>query len=482
MIGTDDGASNKSAIKEVSDSEDEERVAARRPVRMPIPRSRATSTIIATPVSKVPKLEQPSGRASQAVTKTRDAVTLRPKKGKLTLLARRFFNALLYHAQLQDKSNPGQDRYSVPLSKLVKDARFTSHNTQHVKDLIVEMQGVQIQWETHDEAAGKRAWHSVPLIGGVTIEVADKRGSDPVIHWSYDPLSRALLVDPVSQYTRILLEISAQARSYAAAALYEIGVKYLTSPNGLTMREDLEWWIPVLTGNSVIPAEFEYGVFKRDRLRGALAEVDALSSEFRMELIEHKRGRKVEQLQFRVLRKSRAEGGVGLLALLEPLDLTLVERLVALGLKRPDAEDLCAMYPSSQVESTVEHVEQRVANAALPPIQSVPAFLRHALQKGYVGTSPEEPVPPAAAPVESSGQLSLLHGEEHAGLDDRRSRGEGIYATMTTPELDDAMQRFEQEQLPQLSQAIAKHWHNKRLDSKLARAQFILWLADTATL
>lgn len=461
---------------------EDERAAVRRPVRMPIPRSRATSTVPAAPVLVVPQAEPQPRLTPQAVTKTRDAVALRPKKGKLTLLARRFFNALLYHAQLQDKSNPGQHRYSVPLSKLIKDARFTSHNTQHVKDLIVEMQGVQIQWETHDAAAGKRAWHSVPLIGGVTIEVADKRGSDPVIHWSYDPLSRALLVDPVSQYTRILLEISAQARSYAAAALYEIGVKYLTSPNGLTMREDLEWWIPVLTGNSAIPAEFEYGVFKRDRLRGALAEVDALSSEFRMELIEHKRGRKVEQLQFRVVRKPRTEGDIGMLALLEPLDLTLVERLVALGIKRQDAEDLCATYPSSQIESTIRHVEQRVANTALPPIQSVPAFLRHALQKGYASAPTDAPPAPPAAPAQTSAQLSLLPGAEHADPTDRRTRGEGIYAAMTPAELDAAVQRFERERLPKLSQAIAKYWRSKQLGSKLARAQFVLWLADVMTL
>lgn len=123
-----------------------------------------------------------------------------------------------------------------------------------------------------------------------------------------------------------------------------------------------------------------------------------------------------------------------------------------------------------------------MANTALPPIQSVPAFLRHALQKGYASAPADEPPAPSAAPARTSEQLSLLSGAEHADPADRRTRGEGIYAAMSEAELDDAVQRFERERLPRLSQAITKHWRNKRLGSKLARAQFVLWLADVMTL
>ncbi|WP_204292595.1 hypothetical protein, partial [Klebsiella pneumoniae] len=81
-------------------------------------------------------------------------------------------------------------------------------------------------------------------------------------------------------------------------------------------------------------------ILRRDTIKKALVELDTLCEDFRMEVVEHKRGRKVEELQFRIIPKPQAS----LDGMKDPtknvFDLQLVERVIALGIKRADAQDL----------------------------------------------------------------------------------------------------------------------------------------------
>ena len=52
----------------------------------------------------------------QAVAKANEAIAIRPRRGKLTLLSRRIYNVFLYHAQQQGVEKPS---YSILLSELI---------------------------------------------------------------------------------------------------------------------------------------------------------------------------------------------------------------------------------------------------------------------------------------------------------------------------------------------------------------------------
>lgn len=191
----------------------------------------------------------------------------------------------------------------------------------------------------------------------------------------------------------MLLEISSQMRSYAASVLYELGARYLTSPGRLTMREDVIWWASVLTGRSDITS-VDYRFLHRDTIKNALAELDTLCEDFRLEIVEHKRGRKVEELQFRVLPKPQASLAGLRDSAKNVFDLQLVERIITIGFKRGDAQDLYAVTDEGALRAAVEHVEQRMKNTALPPLSSPAAYLRDALKKQYAGEG-EGGKPPA---------------------------------------------------------------------------------------
>jgi len=406
----------------------------------------------------------------QTLAKANEAIAIRPKRGKLTLLSRRIYNVFLYHAQQQGVDHP---EYSILLADLIDDARFTSNNTELLKSHIRDMQATTIEW--HTSIGNARQWTSTQLLGTVRIDEPG-RGQPCTITWGYPEAIRERLVKP-AHYTKVLLEISSQMRSHAASVLYELGARYLTSPGRLTMREDVIWWASVLTGRSDI-TEVDYRILHRDTIKKALVELDTLSEEFRLEVVEHKRGRKVEELQFRVVPKPQATLEGLAQSAKNVFDLALVERVIALGVKRTDAQDLYAVTDEGVLRAAVEHTEQRMRSSALPPIKSPAAYMRDALKKQYAGggegggaTAPNDA--PASGPNVNEKLQRLREEWQHF----KATEAKGLFAEMTEGERSGHLARFESERLVDLASPIAKAWRRDGISSRIAASTFYRWLA-----
>ena len=406
----------------------------------------------------------------QSVAKANESIAIRPKRGKLTLLSRRIYNALLYHAQRAGVDKPS---YTILLSELIDDARFNSNNTELLKTHIRDMQATTIEW--HTSIGDQRRWTSTQLLGTVQIQERG-RGSPCSITWSYPEPIRERLVKP-AHYTKVFLEISAQMRTYAAAVLYELGSRYLTSPGRLTMREDLIWWASVLTGRSDIES-VDYRILHRDTIKKALIELDTLNDSFKLEVVEHKRGRKVEELQFRVIPKTQPS-----LQGMEPggknvFDLQLVERIAALGFKRTDAQDLYAATDEGALRSAVELVEVRMKNSTMPPLDSPAAYLRDALRKGYAGQGgrAKADAVPTPAPAETSVEEKLRQLRDE-WEQERAQRAKRSYEEMSLDDQNAYVSRFNAERLEELPGPIARAWKKEGVTSRIASSTFYRWLA-----
>lgn len=410
-----------------------------------------------------------AARLDQAVAKANEAITIRPKRGKLTLLSRRIYNALLYNAQRLGVDNP---TYTIALADLIEDARFNSNNTELLKSHIRDMQATTIEW--HTSSGGAQRWTSTQLIGTVHIHEPG-RGQTCTITWTYPDPIRERLVKP-AHYTRVLLEISSTMRSYATAVLYELGLRYLTSPGGLTMREDLLWWAAVLTGRSDIK-KVVYRDFNRFTLKKALAELDALCADFRMELIEHKMGRRVEELQFRVVRKAQTslEGMTD--SGRNVFDLSIIERLVTIGYKRADAQDLYAATDEGVLRAALEHVEQRMKNTALEPLKSPPAYLRDALKKQYAGSAGEAGNSPTTAVVPQPSPAERIQQLRDEWRLYKSGQARSLFEEMPEADQSEKIAAFEAECLPELASPIARAWRRDRINSRVAATSFFRWLA-----
>jgi hypothetical protein len=404
----------------------------------------------------------------QSVAKANEAIAIRPKRGKLTLLSRRIYNVFLYHAQQQGVEKPS---YSILLSELIDDARFTSNNTELLKSHVRDMQATTIEW--HTSSGQTRQWTSTQLLGPVVIDEPG-RGQACTITWTYPEPIRERLVKP-AQYTRVLLEISSQMRSYAASVLYELGARYLTSPGRLTMREDVIWWASVLTGRSDITT-VDYRILHRDTIKKALVELDTLCEDFRLEVVEHKRGRKVEELQFRVLPKPQASLAGLRDSAKNVFDLELVERVITIGFKRGDAQDLYAVTDEGTLRAAVEHVEQRMKSTALPPLNSPAAYLRDALKKQYASEG-EGGKPPVEAAVPRPNIGERLQRLREEWQHHQSSQAKSLFEEMPDAERARHIAQFDDTRLTELASPIATAWRRDGVKSRIAASSFFRWLA-----
>ncbi|WP_321799448.1 replication initiation protein [Caballeronia sp. J97] len=416
--------------------------------------------------------------SSAELRKAVEAIAIQPKSGKITLLTRKLFNVLLAVAQQADESG---DTYRALLSDIVANSAFDSNDTALVKEHLRRMVSVQVEWSTGTSSQKPgRKWGISTLIADAEI-LEDPTTRRVWVEFSFAPKIKKKLLDPV-QYARLSLQFQSQLRSSAGLALYEICVRYLTNPSHLTMRETWEWWRPILSGTPDTEAgdeaKREYKYFKRDYLRPAIAEVNAVTNIF-VELVEHREGRRVAEIQFRVTERKQP-----MLALDEHpnvFDSTLVDRMVKIGIPLKDAQTLYADSEENRIRAALQMTEQRMRSTSLPPVRSAAALFKDALKKGYA--PPVEALPPAASGAASRTPAAV------SGADDlkarllsefsayRRKEARVLYDEQGEEERELARQSFEDDVLPGLGTHMRDDWRKRGLDSKLAETSFFDWLA-----
>lgn len=315
--------------------------------------------------------------------KTNEAIGLRVSEGRLSLLTRKLFNVMIFHAQEQKVpgvrapiETPTAKKYFwVPLSDLARDAAYDSKDTEFLKQQLQEMQDIKLLMET------ERQWTSERLVASVTLvnpQGLRKHGGQVWLGFAFPPETHELVMAP-GTYTRFSIFYQSVLRSGAALALYEVCRRYATNPSHLTMVESVEHWYGVLTGNPVTKdLDVPYKYFKRDVIKPAIAEVNSLT-DIRVELIENKSGRRIETLQFRVELAAQSQ-----LAFPSPpvIDTELMERVMAFGFSQAEAADFVAAYGDSKVRSCAQLVEARLQQKSATPVSSPAAYFKWSLREG----------------------------------------------------------------------------------------------------
>ncbi|GLU33392.1 replication initiation protein [Trinickia caryophylli] len=412
--------------------------------------------------------------SSAELRKAVEAIAIQPKSGKITLLTRKLFNVLLAVAQQADDSG---DTYRALLSDIVANSAFDSNDTALVKEHLRRMVSVQVEWSqgTSSQKPGRK-WGISTLIADAEI-LEDPSTRRVWVEFSFAPKIKKKLLDPV-QYARLSLQFQSQLRSSAGLALYEICVRYLTNPSHLTMREPWAWWRPILSGTPDTEAgdeaKREYKYFKRDYLRPAIAEVNAVTNIF-VELIEHREGRRVAEIQFRVTERKQP-----MLALDEHpnvFDSTLVDRMVKLGIPLKEAQTLYADSEENRIRAALQMTEQRMRSTTLPPVRSAAALFKDALKKGYapvvdMSSATAAKIAGTAAPAD---ELKARLLDEYAAY--RRKEAKALYEEQGDSEQALARRSFEEDVVPGLGTHLRDEWRRRGLASKLGETAFFDWLA-----
>ena len=313
--------------------------------------------------------------------KTNEAIGLRVVEGNLTLLSRKVFNVMMYHAQ--EMKEPGRNApidtpaskkyFWIPLSELARDAAYGSKDVQYLKQQLEDMQNIKLLMEN------ERQWTSERLVSSVTLvnpEGFNKHSGQVWFGYAFPPEVHEQVMAP-STYTRLSIVYQSSLKSGSALALYEICRRYATNPSKMTFIQPYEHWYGVITGNPISAENLPpYKYFKRDTLKPAIAEINTLT-DINIDLVEHKNGRRVEKLQFRVLQNQQSQ-----LEFPAPpvINSELIGRIVNFGFSHADASDLVAQHSDEAIRSAISRVEARKEAKGMSPLEAPAGYFRWALQ------------------------------------------------------------------------------------------------------
>lgn len=438
------------------------------------PRSADHSTAVVVDVLDADEVTLPAPYAQPVrFRKPVETIAIVPKHGYLTYLHKKLFNALLAHAQqiLKDARNPGLESFVVPLSAITSDVEFDSNNTEYLKEQFRRMVTTLVEWN----APGK-SWEASGLIASAGIAKSDD--GRVLLKWSYPAPIRRVLLNPGS-YTLLTLSMLAVWRSQPSAQLYEICMRYETNPGGLTNRESWQWWESVLCGKpSQIAGAKEYKYFKRDTLRPAIAEVNRRQAAFDVQLIEHKQGRRVVEIQFRVLARAQAALELPPTTSEEYFDAELHKRLMSvLGVSAMVATELLADSEEDHIRMALDLTAKRLKDAKKEKVSSPLAYYKTVVKKGYA--NPTQLAAPRKAPVRMAGgdQQDILQRLKDEFDRDRRAQVKAIFEGREPADQVIAYEEYETTSLESVPAAIRKGWSRDATGrSKATDALFGSWL------
>lgn len=365
-------------------------------------------------------------------------IAMRPTRGRLTTVARKVYNSILYQTQqaLQDEDGDGKgadDYFEAPLRVLLSDAQIDANsgkNLENVKRYLEEMQSTQVDWLAISNSDRLVAPSSTPgeevlfdSSGLVYRSKVVRRDGALWVKWRLpEEIVTALSARENVLWTRVQLQTVAKLGSYCAVALYEICSRYKTFAGGVTARQSVQWWTDALNRSPDGSERREWRKFKAEQLKPAIDEINAVT-DLEIELVEHKKGRAVAEAQFTIRRVTRKDQGQ---KAMPTIDLTLIERVRKVGISEEQAVELCRRFGEDRVKVKLRELELRLASVDRPKVESVLGYFKTILRSGE---SPAETVAevqvseepkPTSPKVESKVEASRLAREERlATLNDQ---------------------------------------------------------------
>ena len=405
--------------------------------------------------------------------KTNEAIGLRVSEGRLSLLSRKLFNVMMYHAQQQRE--PGENAplateaakkyFWIPLAEVARDAAYHSNDTEKLKVHLEELQNIRVHMEDGIQWTSQRLVSAVTLVNPAGLK---KKGGQLWFGFAFPPEVAALVTSPGSSYTKLAIYYQTMLRSGTSLALYEICRRFLTNPSKVTYRQDWEWWYGAMSGNPITETMPQYKYFKRDVIKPAIAEIN-MTTDINIELIEHAEGRKVVALQFKVQATLQAA-----LAFPAPpvIDTAMLARIMKLGVAQADAENYLLSTDEATLEATLSLVEKRVGSSAKTKIDSPAAYFRQALKNGYA--SPEAVANESVLKREKTVHPALETPDQlrQRYLGARAKEAYALYM-----ELDDNRQQQLQTEFKQQRKAVRAN-ATANMASALYRNEFSHWFAQ----
>ena len=257
----------------------------------------------------------------QTLRKPNAALVMFPKTGKLTSIERKLFNSILLSSisqllEYREKNGRNPDHqhlYCASASELLDPIeRGKSNLKSSLRKNMLSLRRAEVNWEAPDKKSGI-IWENMSVLSHASIELRNGR---LFALWALPPgINEAISDIKAFPFTRLDLTQIGLLNTYTAVALYEICARYrnnfMKGGDGicLTTVNNPDWWIDALTNNSVridaitgIQIRREWRKVKSELVLPAINDINE-QTDLSIELLERKKGRTVELIQFSVRQK-----------------------------------------------------------------------------------------------------------------------------------------------------------------------------------
>ena len=311
-----------------------------------------------------------------------EMVVMKPTgQHKVTLIGRRLYSALLATSQqeLNGVVPLATHTFEAPLKSLLKFSGSDGDERTLAKKYFQEMQELPVSWESTAPGDGVK-WIGLNMLSQAKIFV---RGGQTWVSWAFPPEIMTMIVNP-DRYAVWNLRVSAQLGTYSALALYEICARYRDNPSGVTSRKSSDWWIDSLsnTATGFEKKKREWRKFKLEKVKDAIVEINA-ETDLEIELIEHKAGRSVSEIQFSVRRRKN----LAAINNLASINLELVSKAGRLGITEARAETLIRAYGEEKFSEKLDELRARIFDKSKSPIENQYAYLKVILKNSQLGVT-----------------------------------------------------------------------------------------------
>jgi plasmid replication initiation protein len=403
------------------------------------------------------------------IKKPVEMLAIIPKKDRITILARKVYNIMIYEAQAQGGD---RDVYRMRLRDLVIGLDFNSENVEVLKNHLRQMASTTIEWQSPTRGEGAQ-WGITAMISQAEILL---EGGESFIEWSYATKIKNSILNP-ERFAKISFSYQAELKTHAGLALYEICTRYIDNFGGLTARNPWQWWRPVLTGFPEPVGEYEgayaeWKYFNRDIVKSAVAEVNAVTN-LVVTAIEHKQGRSVKELQFKVERKSDTSM---LGSSVTPVNMQELGRAIKAGILQERAEKLMSRVSAERFKTALDDLEERQRATNMPLVRSPEKFLKAILdsnqEQSTIKVLEKEKTETL---LEKSKRIDLLERyREHL-----RNLSWALFNEKPDQEQKDMLVEFEKRNISAASPAIRNAFVSRGISSPMVKSLFRTYLAES---
>ena len=406
---------------------------------------------------------------SMPIKKPVEMLAIIPTKDRITVLARKVYNIMVHEAQ---KQGGERDVYRMRLRDLITGLEFNSENVEVLKNHLRQMASTTIEWQSPTRGEGAQ-WGITAMISQAEIIL---EGGESVIEWSYATRVKHAILNP-ERFAKISFSYQAGLKTHAGLVLYEICSRYVDNFGGLTARNPWQWWRPVLTGFPEPTGEYkgayaEWKYFNRDIVKTAIAEVNKITNLF-LSVIEHKQGRSIKDLQFKVERKSVTSINA---TPTKPVNLHDLGRAIKAGISQERAEKLMAGVTAERFKDSMDDLEQRLQATNLPPVRLPERFLKVILDStGERSSLKVLEKEKTESRLEKSKRIELLQRYR----DHLRSLSWALFNEKPEQEQKDLLTEFEIRKIMSTSPAIRSAFASRGTSSPMVKSLFRTFLAES---